>query len=183
MPLTPAKKRASLWLSASLLCGLFCGIFLLPKLMPQKSVDTLEDIAVIQSPASQMTADGNRRSSADASSAYCAEATAESPDKRVLSALSADTPTSSDSNERTMSASSTENLTETFSIQVGSFFSYDNAEAMADRMKSRGYRPVMIIPDGASTKVLVGSYNDRRTAALEAEKLQQSGCPAFVRDD
>ncbi len=183
MPLASAKKRATLWLAVSLLCGLFFGIFLLPKLVLQKSVDPLEDIAVIQSPTSQIAANDNRHSSADVLPARHTEATAESPAKRTLSALSAETSTASDSNERAVSPSSAENLTETFSIQVGSFSSYDNAEAMADRMKARGYRPVMIVSDGASTKVLVGSYYDRRKAALEAEKLQQSGCPAFIRAD
>ena len=66
-----------------------------------------------------------------------------------------------------------------YSIQVGAFRNQQNADRLVNRLISEGYR-AFLIPSGL-TKVRVGSYRDRRSAAMAARTLaERENLPVIV---
>ncbi|MDD3927838.1 MAG: SPOR domain-containing protein [bacterium] len=181
MSLLSVKRRQMLWLSASLICGLVFGAVLLPALITHKTADTVKEMTIIQPPAPVAPSKDSTLLNENEQSTPDSEAAEESSPEPATADSTTSVTTPAGNGVQPVAVSSADKPKTTFSIQVGSFSSRANADIMVDLMKARGYKAVTVIPDGTSTKVLVGSYSDRNTAASEAEKLQQSGCPAFVK--
>lgn len=75
--------------------------------------------------------------------------------------------------------------THPFTIQVGSFLKVENAQALAQSLRSKSYTSEVESTEQAGTKhfrVLVGHFKDRRSAGKEATKLSEvEGLPVYVR--
>jgi cell division protein FtsN len=70
-----------------------------------------------------------------------------------------------------------------FRVQTGSFDAAENAQALADALRRRGYSTSMRSErDGDKTvyKVQIGAYRSRAAADKAAQELQSSGYPAYV---
>lgn len=70
-----------------------------------------------------------------------------------------------------------------YRVQAGSFVAADNAKALADALKKRGYlTSTRAERDGDRTvyKVQIGAYRTRSAADKAAQDLQSSGYPASV---
>ncbi|MDD3928107.1 MAG: SPOR domain-containing protein [bacterium] len=181
MPLLSVKSRQMLWLSVSLVCGLVFGAFLLPALLTHKTADTVQEMTIIQPPVPVAPSKDSTLLKETEQSTPDSEAAEESSPEPATADSPASVTAPADDGVQPVAVSSADKPKTAFSIQVGSFSSRANADIMANQMKARGYKAVSVIPDGTSARVMVGSYSDRKAAASEAEKLQQSGCPAFVK--
>jgi len=67
-----------------------------------------------------------------------------------------------------------------FTIQVGAFPSKDGADALAAKLRKRGYEVRVVA--GKLNRVQIGSYPTRATASAEAKRLDAKGISGFVTE-